>query len=113
MNFYGISSHAQWRGSLRRDILEASVPDARQVSFQYFWSDDCQNKRNELSHRLGGISRQEVLSAWGADMKDQSQWEARILACLNILTGQSFKTLNQASLFAKVHDRVKQSIEQS
>jgi hypothetical protein len=35
------------------------------------------------------------------------------ISCLNILTGQSFKELNQASLFAKVHDRVRQSIEQT
>jgi hypothetical protein len=105
--------HAQWRGSLRREILETVVASARQVSFQYFWSDDCQNKRNELSHRLGGISESEVWSAWGTDIQDRSQWEARILACLNILSGQSFKTLNQASLFARVHDRIRRSIEES
>jgi len=112
-NARGNYPHAQWRGSLRREILEAFIPHAKQVSFQYFWSDDCQNKRNELSHRLGGISKQEVLSAWGTDVKDRSQWEDRILSCLNTLTGQSFKTLHQASLFAKVHDRIRRSIEQS
>ena len=112
-NARGNYLHAQWRGSLRREILETVVANARQVSFQYFWSDDCQNKRNELSHRLGGISEQEVWSAWGADIQDRSQWESRILACLNILSGQSFKTLDRASLFAKVHDRIRRSIEES
>ena len=112
-NARGNYLHAQWRGSLRREILEAVISNARQVSFQYFWSDDCQNKRNELSHRLGGISEREVLSAWGKDIKDRSQWQSRILACLNILSRQSFKTLNQARLFAKIHDRVRESIEQA
>jgi hypothetical protein len=97
--------------SVQRGILKVSLPAALAGDFEYFWSDDCRRKRNELSHRLGGISEKELLSAWGEDIGDRSQWQSRILACLNILTGKSFKTLQQASLFAKVQDEIKRSIE--
>jgi hypothetical protein len=106
-------SQLQWRGSLRRNILEATIPAANSDNFHYFWSDACHSQRNKLSHQLGGISESEVLSAWGNDIKNRSQWDKRIVSCLNILTGQSFKSLHQASLFAKVHDRVRESIEQA
>jgi hypothetical protein len=107
-----IAPHAPWMLiSVQRGILKVSLPAALQGDFEYFWSDDCRTKRNKLSHRLGGISEQELLSAWGEDIKDRSQWAARILVCLNILTGQSFKTLHQASLFAKVLDQVRSSIK--
>jgi hypothetical protein len=88
-----------------------SLPATLGGDFEYFWSDGCKKIRNRLSHRLGGISEQELLSAWGADLQDRSQWQSRILACLNILTGQSFESLQQASLFANVHDRIRRSIE--
>jgi hypothetical protein len=98
--------------SVQRGILKVSLSAALEGDFEYFWSDDCRRKRNEMSHRLGGMSEKELLSAWGEDIGDRSQWAARILACLNILTGKSFKTLQQASLFAKVQDEIQRSIEQ-
>lgn len=107
----GNYQHAQWRGTLRQRILEITIPNARQADFKQFWSDDCQSQRNELSHRLGGIAQEDVFRAWGRDIHNQTQWENRILTCLNILTGQSFTTLNEASLFAKVQERVKESIK--
>jgi hypothetical protein len=107
----GNYQHAQWRGTLRQKILETTIPNARQADFKQFWSDDCQSQRNELSHRLGGIAQKDVFRAWGKDIHHQTQWETRILTCLNILTGQSFTTLNEASLFAKVQKRVKESIK--
>jgi hypothetical protein len=105
----GDKPNARWQGPLRREILEILNEESQQVDFQCFWSEDCQNARNRLSHRLGGISKKEVVNAWGTN--DSSQWAARILACLNILTGKSFKTLQEASLFAKVQDEIKRSIE--
>jgi hypothetical protein len=99
--------------SLQKGILKISLPAAVTGDFKYFWSPDCRKKRNKLSHRLGGISEAELLNAWGEDLQDRSQWQVRIVGCLNILAGQSFETLNQASLFAKVHDRIKGSIEES
>jgi hypothetical protein len=102
-------SSAQWLGSFRQELLEAVLPAAKGAEFQAFWKS--QGQRNRLSHQLGGISKQEVFSAWGQEIRDQPQWESQILTCLNILTGQSFKTLRQASLFTVVQKRVQESIK--
>jgi hypothetical protein len=109
-----LESAAKWeQDSLKKGILKVSLPNALTGEFKYFWSPECKKIRNRLSHRLGGISEPELLSAWGGDLQARSQWESRILACLNILTGQSFESLDRASLFAKVHDRIRRSIEAS
>jgi len=111
-----LETHVKWeQDSVKKGILKVSLPTATDKvgDFKYFWSNDCKKIRNRLSHRLGGMSEPELLAAWGDDIQDRSQWQSRILACLNILTGQSFTTLHQASLFAKVHDRIRRSIEQS
>jgi hypothetical protein len=101
--------NAQWKSHFRQDLLEAVLPAARGAEFQAFWQS--QGQRNRLSHELGGISKQEVFGAWGQEIKDKRQWESQILTCLNILTGQSFKTLQQASLFTVVQERVQESIK--
>ncbi len=107
-----INPHVLWMSKkVQRCILKVSLPAAVTGDFEYFWSDDCKHIRNRFSHRLGGMSEQELLQAWGADIQDRSQWQLRIVACLNILTGQSFASLHQASLFAQVHDRIRRSIE--
>ncbi len=109
-----LEAYAKWeQHSVKREILKVSLPGALAGEFESFWSDECRDIRNRLSHRLGGISETELLNAWGADIEDRSQWKARILACLNILTGESFSKIERASLFASLHDRVRQSIEQS
>jgi hypothetical protein len=109
-----IDPHVVWMlESVQKGVLKFSLPAALKGDFKYFWSPDCRKKRNKLSHRLGGISEAELLNAWGEDLQDRSQWEARILACLNILTGQSFESLDRASLFAQIHDRIRSSIEES
>jgi hypothetical protein len=107
-----IEAYVLWMPiSVQRGVLKVSLPAALEGDFEYFWSDDCRRKRNEMSHRLGGMSEKELLSAWGEGVGDRSQWAARILGCLNILTGKSFKTLQQASLFAKIQDEIKRSID--
>ena len=109
-----IEPHVIWMLiSVQREILKVSLPAALVGDFKYFWSKDCKNIRNRLSHRLGGMSEPELLQAWGEDLQDRSQWQSRLLGCLNILTGQSFTTLDRASLFARVHDRIRKAIELS
>jgi hypothetical protein len=109
-----IEARALWMPiSVQKAILKQILPTALKGDFKYFWSDDCKKTRNGLSHRLGGISEVELFKAWGDDIQDRTQWQSRILACLNILTRNSFSTLNQASLFARVHDQIRKSIEES
>jgi hypothetical protein len=106
----GEYSSAQLRGELLRELLVVAIPQTAGQDFQAFWSEDCRTMRNALSHRLGGRSQQEVLAVWGNDIRTPAQWERRILNCLNLLTGKSFKMLEKASLFTVVHIQVKQAI---
>jgi hypothetical protein len=93
-----------------RSLLEAAIPvTATSPDFKEFW-DTARTKRNTYSHRLGGLTQQEVFNAWGVDMKQQAQWEQRLLNCLNMITDQSFKTLEKASLFCTIHQQVKTTI---
>ncbi|MEA5421098.1 hypothetical protein VB712_17875 [Spirulina sp. CCNP1310] len=57
--------------------------------------------RNELSHHLGGISEQELYGAWR--VKNAEQWEARLLACLNLLTEQKFDKFMNGALLPVIH----------
>ena len=94
------------QGYILRDLLEVSIP-ATAVSndFRQYWN-TARKARNSVSHRLGGISEMLVLRSWGNDVNNRSDLEKRLLACLNLLTGKSFRFLAEASLFAKVHQKV-------
>lgn len=67
-------------------------------------------QRNNLFHRIGGLTQKQLLQAWGNDINDPSKWENRLLNCLNLVTENNFQSLTQASLFASTHQRVHQAI---
>ena len=91
-------------------LLEADIFETRNSrDFAIFWR-SARIERNKLFHRIGGLTEQEVLQAWGNDINESSKWEARILKCLNLVTGNTFHSLTQASLFASTHQRVKMAI---
>ena len=103
-------SDVRLQGYLLRDLLEVAIP-ATSVSndFLQYWN-TARKARNFVSHRLGGISEMQVLKSWGSDVCSRSDLEKRLLACLNLLTGKSFRALVEASLFAKVHQKVMAAI---
>ncbi|WP_258000193.1 hypothetical protein [Fischerella thermalis] len=92
-----------WRRTWREKITINSI------DFKAFW-DSARKKRNYFSHRLGGLAEKEVFRAWGEDVTNSEQWQKRILNCLNLVTGKSFRNLAQASVFATIHDQVLQAI---
>lgn len=96
--------------AMRRLLEEVNLEARQSVDLKTFW-DYTRPKRNILFHCLGGLSEERVFQAWGTDINQQSQWESRVLNCLNIVGGNRFKSLSQASLFASVHQRVEQMIE--
>lgn len=99
------------QGKALRSLLEAAIPaTATSPDFKEFW-DTARTKRNTYSHRLGGLTEKEVFNAWGGDIKQQSQWEKRLLNCLNMITDQPFKTLEKASLFCTIHQQVQTAIK--
>jgi hypothetical protein len=87
-------------------LLNAAIVESKNsTDFREFWQ-SAREIRNNLSHRLGGISEKEVFQAWGKDVVTSEQWQKRVLNCLNLISGKSFKNLAQASIFAQLHDLV-------
>ncbi|NER22901.1 MAG: hypothetical protein F6J96_19825 [Symploca sp. SIO1C2] len=102
--------NVELKGWVLRNLLAAAIPEAEtSEDFKAFWN-SAREMRNNLSHRLGGLEEKKLFQAWGKDIKDAEQWQHRILNCLNLLTGQTFKSLSQASLFSKIHYRVVNAI---
>ncbi|MDZ8056615.1 MAG: hypothetical protein RMX63_34940, partial [Aulosira sp. ZfuCHP01] len=105
-------SEIAFKGWVVQDLLNAAIPTTiNSIEFKGFW-DSARKKRNYFSHRLGGLAEKEVFRAWGEDVTNSEQWQKRILNCLNLVTGKSFRNLAQASIFDKLHNQVLQAIAQ-
>ncbi|NEP00136.1 MAG: hypothetical protein F6K58_15945 [Symploca sp. SIO2E9] len=93
------------KGRVLQGLLEVAISEAEtSEDFKAYWK--ARGMRNNLSHRLGGLEKNNLFKAWGEDIKDAQQWQRRILNCLNLITKQKFKSLSQASLFSKIHNQV-------
>jgi hypothetical protein len=71
------------------------------------------DERNELFHRLKGVSEDEVYSAWGC--KNRDQWGTLLFDCVQLVSnthGEGFKSLKQGSLMAPVHQDLEDAIDQ-
>ncbi|MBW4549356.1 MAG: hypothetical protein KME25_33875 [Symplocastrum torsivum CPER-KK1] len=72
------------------------------------------DKRNGLFHKLEGLQDKEsVFEAWEISTGDEQEWKNRVLGCLNFVSGQTFKFLDQeeldgtaASLMVRVHEKL-------
>lgn len=75
---------------------------------------DILDRRNNLFHNLLGFHKQDVFDAWAAD---EQEWQARVLGCLNFVSGEtqfdSLKYLADATLMAQVHLKLKDAIDSS
>jgi hypothetical protein len=78
-------------------------------------------RRNELFHDIKGLNdREDVFEVWRSSNekkwkeKPEEQWKTRIVNCLNFIVGEDleegFKSLEDASLMAKVHDELVNAI---
>lgn len=65
-------------------------------------------ERNSTFHSLRGLTKEDVFKAWDTEIPEQ--WEARVLGCLNFVSKQKFVSLKSASLMAKVHDELVNTI---
>ena len=98
-------------GHVQQQLLEAAMPNlVHHRDMQAFWSQENRDQRNALSHRLGGLTTRDVFIAWGAEIRTIDDWQQRIVNCLNVITAQSFKSLNEASLFSSLHGQIEQLI---
>lgn len=69
------------------------------------------DKRNNLFHQLLGMQEVQVFEDWDTHPQNQEAWEARVLGCLNFISGESFTPpLEEASLMFKVHQELEKAI---
>lgn len=99
-----LDSRTQQR--LIEKYISLTSPQTNYKDLKAWGSEASRILRNQLSHKLGGISEKELFSAWGNNIHNQQDWEKIILNCLNLITEQRFQSLKQASLFASIHQRV-------
>ncbi|MBD1914280.1 MULTISPECIES: hypothetical protein [Cyanophyceae] len=103
---------ANLNGYIQQALLEAVIPAIiSNTDFQSFWSQDNRDQRNTLSHRLGGLTARDLFLAWGADTQNAEDWQKRIINCLNLIASQSFRSLDQASIFSFLHKKIQKLID--
>jgi hypothetical protein len=75
-----------------------------------FWADDgISEKRNRIFHQLQGVSKEQLSEFW--EVSTISDWECKMVRFLNFISQQEFKSLEEVSLMARVHDELVKAIE--
>jgi hypothetical protein len=70
--------------------------------------DDLVNHRNNLFHNFSGITKKNLFDAW--KVNNLREWNEVVCSCLNFISGQSFSTLEEASIMPTVHKELETAI---
>ena len=94
------------------DIKQNKTPDIFIFGSQVF------KKRNDLFHQLKGLmGQEEVFENWRSknekkwEERSEEKWKMRVVNCLNFISDQNFKSLEEASLMAQVHEELVKAID--
>ena len=75
-------------------------------------------KRNDLFHQLKGLmGQEEVFENWRSknekkwEGRSEEKWKMRVVNCLNFISDQNFKSLEEASLMSQVHEELVEAID--
>ncbi len=90
------------------ELIAKIFPDWKFNADMKIFKDDTTKKRNNLFHQLLGMEEAEVYKAW--DTNNNSQWQSRVLGCLNFVSGEKFTSLKKASLMSDVHQELEEAI---
>jgi hypothetical protein len=105
--------HGQTLYSLFRTTFKSpDISDLEAHPISIVWV-QLADERNELFHRLKGVSEDEVYSAWGRKKRDQ--WGTLLFDCVQLISnthGEGFRSLKQGSLMAPVHQDLEDAIDQ-
>jgi hypothetical protein len=69
---------------------------------------DLLGARNTLFHNFSGFMEENLFSAWRAN--NVRDWENKVCSCLNLISGQEFSTLEEASIIPTVHQELETAI---
>jgi hypothetical protein len=62
---------------------------------------DLLDSRNSLFHDFSGITKDDLFNAW--NVANSQEWNKVVCSCLNFISGQTFSTLEEASIMPTVH----------
>ena len=101
--FYGLSLYPLFREVRKNWKIECK-------SIGNFWDSNngISEKRNRIFHQLQGLTEDELFETW--EVKNYVEWKERMRVYLNYVTGQSFQSLDEASLMSKVHQALESAI---
>ncbi len=88
--------------SLRQEYKE-QCPEIKDLL-----TNEVSKTRNAIVHQLLGLQEEELYRAWGVENCDA--WQMRILRYLNFIAQQSFKSWDEASLMAYLHQKLTEVI---
>ena len=94
------------------DLFKQGRPDSRNCpDIKVVW-EVAKDERNNLFHRLDGLQELKLFKAWNTG--DKEDWKKRLLGCMNFIAqpdlSQPFKSLEEASLMAQVHQKLEEAI---
>jgi len=92
------------------DLFKATNSDYRHSSDISQFFDHVKEWRNQIFHRLIGLSKPDVFKAWGTENK--GDWCNRVLGCLNFISSQSSASLQEASMMPKNHKIIYDKVAQ-
>ena len=107
LGLYGQNLYTLFRATFESQY----VSDIEAHPIGIVW-DQLADERNELFHRLKGITEKEVYTAWGC--KDPQQWAQLLLNCVRLVSNtqdENFKSLKQASLITPIHENIETEID--
>lgn len=79
------------------------------VETEHTMRNDVLDRRNNLFHRLCGLTNQDLYDAWKAN---EENWQSRLLGCLDFISEQEkFKSLEEASLMVVVHQNIAELLD--
>jgi hypothetical protein len=96
-------------GSKLDNLLKIALPQIKTDSYWDHFFSVTKQRRNRLYHRLIKLPEGDLFNAW--DVGNQQEWKKRILYFLNSLSGQSYSSLEEASIMANFHYKIKESIQ--
>lgn len=116
LNSYGQDLY--WFLTTRKTVDQIADHKQNKTLDIFIFGSQVFNKRNNLFHQLKGLmGREEVFENWRSKNEKQwgeqseKKWKMRVLNCLNFISDQNFKSLEEASLMAQVHGELVEAIE--
>jgi hypothetical protein len=71
---------------------------------------DLVGTRNHQFHNFSGFTEKDLYDAW--KVVDATDWEKKVCHCLNLISGQSFSTLEKASIMPIIHKEIEKQLNQ-